>query len=102
MIDRALAVGPEELGVRAVHLVVDGSLLLAGSEVTITGGDSQQHLLRVEDGDVEGGGGAVVRLCNVDILDGTPVLDVKPYVSQYDSYPGVQCGWLDRSSHTQN
>ena len=31
----------------------------------------------------------------LDILDGSPVLDIKPYVSQYDSYPAQQCGWLD-------
>ena len=31
----------------------------------------------------------------LDILDGTPVLDIKPYVSQYDSYPAQRCGWLD-------
>jgi tRNA (adenine37-N6)-methyltransferase len=32
---------------------------------------------------------------DVDILDGTPLLDIKPYVSQYDSYPAQQCGWID-------
>ena len=32
----------------------------------------------------------------IDVLDGSPLLDVKPYVSQYDSYPGQHCGWLDR------
>jgi tRNA (adenine37-N6)-methyltransferase len=31
----------------------------------------------------------------VDILDGTPLLDIKPYVSQYDSYPAQRCGWVD-------
>ncbi len=31
----------------------------------------------------------------LDILDGTPVLDIKPYVSQYDSYPAQRCGWLE-------
>jgi tRNA (Thr-GGU) A37 N-methylase len=31
----------------------------------------------------------------LDILDGSPVLDIKPYVSQYDSYPAQRCGWLD-------
>jgi hypothetical protein len=31
----------------------------------------------------------------LDILDGTPLWDIKPYVSQYDSYPDQRCGWLD-------
>ncbi len=36
-----------------------------------------------------------LRVGELDILDGTPVLDIKPYVSQYDSYPAQRCGWLD-------
>lgn len=32
----------------------------------------------------------------VDILDGTPLLDIKPYVTRFDSFPGVRCGWLDK------
>jgi tRNA-Thr(GGU) m(6)t(6)A37 methyltransferase TsaA len=32
---------------------------------------------------------------DVDILDGTPLLDIKPYVPAFDAYPGVACGWLE-------
>jgi hypothetical protein len=32
----------------------------------------------------------------VDILDGTPVLDIKPYVAYTDSHPGAGAGWLNR------
>jgi len=32
---------------------------------------------------------------DVDMLDGTPVLDIKPYVSQFDSYPEAKSGWLE-------
>jgi len=39
--------------------------------------------------------GNVLHVSEVDILDGTPVLDIKPYVPQYDSYVGVRTGWLD-------
>ena len=39
--------------------------------------------------------GGILRIAEVDILDGTPLLDIKPYVSQYDSYPDRRCGWLD-------
>ena len=32
----------------------------------------------------------------VDVLDGTPVLDIKPYVKYFDSRDDVTCGWLDK------
>lgn len=40
-------------------------------------------------------GGNILRLSEVDILDDTPLLDIKPYVPQYDNYPAPHCGWLD-------
>ena len=30
-----------------------------------------------------------------DLLDGTPVLDVKPYLSYADSVPDARHGWVD-------
>ncbi|HLK41514.1 MAG TPA: tRNA (N6-threonylcarbamoyladenosine(37)-N6)-methyltransferase TrmO [Polyangiaceae bacterium] len=39
--------------------------------------------------------GLFVHVRNVDILDGTPVLDIKPYVAYADAYPGAGSGWLD-------
>lgn len=37
----------------------------------------------------------VIHLLDVDILDGTPVLDVKPYVPAFDTPEGVvRAGWL--------
>jgi tRNA (adenine37-N6)-methyltransferase len=30
-----------------------------------------------------------------DILDGTPLLDIKPYVPEFDAFPGARAGWLD-------
>ncbi len=36
-----------------------------------------------------------LQVAELDILDGTPLLDIKPYVPQYDSYPTARCGWLD-------
>jgi tRNA-Thr(GGU) m(6)t(6)A37 methyltransferase TsaA len=30
-----------------------------------------------------------------DILNNTPVLDIKPYISDYDSFPDASRGWLD-------
>ncbi|EPR38669.1 putative protein family UPF0066 [Desulfovibrio sp. X2] len=39
--------------------------------------------------------GNVLHLVDVDILDGTPVLDVKPYVPAFDTPEGeVRTGWI--------
>ncbi|MEI8342921.1 MAG: tRNA (N6-threonylcarbamoyladenosine(37)-N6)-methyltransferase TrmO [Verrucomicrobiota bacterium] len=37
----------------------------------------------------------ILRIAEVDVLDDTPLLDIKPYVPQYDNYPVQQCGWVD-------
>jgi tRNA (Thr-GGU) A37 N-methylase len=30
----------------------------------------------------------------VDILDGTPLLDIKPYVPEFDCHPDERSGWF--------
>ncbi len=35
-------------------------------------------------------------LADVDVLDGTPLLDVKPYIARFDRRDGVRSGWQDR------
>ncbi len=39
--------------------------------------------------------GSVLHLADVDVLDGTPLLDVKPYVARFDRRDGVRSGWQD-------
>jgi tRNA-Thr(GGU) m(6)t(6)A37 methyltransferase TsaA len=39
---------------------------------------------------------------DVDILDGTPLLDLKPYVPAFDSYPNASSGWLERNTQEAN
>jgi tRNA-Thr(GGU) m(6)t(6)A37 methyltransferase TsaA len=34
---------------------------------------------------------------NVDILDGTPLLDIKPYAPQFDAPSNVRTGWLEKA-----
>ena len=37
-----------------------------------------------------------VRFAGVDVIDGTPVIDLKPYVTRFDRPPGdPPCGWFD-------
>lgn len=38
--------------------------------------------------------GSVLCVENVDIVDGTPLLDIKPYVPQFDGADDVKIGWL--------
>jgi len=37
----------------------------------------------------------VLHLANVDILDGTPLLDIKPYVPAFDRPKRARAGWLE-------
>lgn len=54
-------------------------------------GLSVVRLDRVESG--------VLYLGNVDILNGTPLLDIKPYVPEFDQPPGpIKTGWLAGSA----
>ena len=32
---------------------------------------------------------------DVDMLDGTPLLDIKPYVKKFDHFEVSRCGWTD-------
>ena len=40
--------------------------------------------------------GNTLHIENIDILDGTPLLDIKPYLSVFDEHPSISAGWLDR------
>lgn len=38
--------------------------------------------------------GLVLSVLDVDLLDGTPLFDIKPYVPYTDAHPGAATGWL--------
>ncbi len=42
----------------------------------------------------------IITFSEVDIMDGTPLLDIKPYVSHFDLRSSVRNGWVDK--HFQN
>ncbi|MBN1178169.1 MAG: tRNA (N6-threonylcarbamoyladenosine(37)-N6)-methyltransferase TrmO [Anaerolineae bacterium] len=50
-------------------------------------GLSVVRLVRVE--------GATLWIEGVDVLNGTPLLDLKPYVPAFDHHPVERTGWLD-------
>jgi len=37
-----------------------------------------------------------LRFTNVDMLDGTPLLDIKPYITHFDCFSDAKCGWIDK------
>ncbi len=37
----------------------------------------------------------ILEIENVDMLDGTPLLDIKPYTSKFDRFDTEKEGWLD-------
>jgi tRNA-Thr(GGU) m(6)t(6)A37 methyltransferase TsaA len=39
---------------------------------------------------------AQLTVAGVDMLDGTPLLDIKPYVPEFDAFSGARAGWLER------
>ncbi len=43
--------------------------------------------------------GATLYISNVDIVDGTPLLDIKPYVPEFDRQADIRIGWLTGRSH---
>jgi tRNA-Thr(GGU) m(6)t(6)A37 methyltransferase TsaA len=42
----------------------------------------------------------VLHVQNVDMLDGTPLLDIKPYVPEFDSSTDIRTGWLEEIRKT--
>ena len=42
----------------------------------------------------------VLYVHNPDVLDGTPLLDIKPYVPEFDSPSNFRTGWLDQARKT--
>ncbi|MFT3739315.1 MAG: tRNA (N6-threonylcarbamoyladenosine(37)-N6)-methyltransferase TrmO [Breznakibacter sp.] len=41
--------------------------------------------------------GNIVRIEQVDMLDGTPLLDIKPFYPRYDNRGDVTIGWLEKN-----
>lgn len=39
--------------------------------------------------------GNILRVRGMDAMDGTPLLDIKPYVPRFDNHTEVKIGWLE-------
>jgi tRNA-Thr(GGU) m(6)t(6)A37 methyltransferase TsaA len=43
----------------------------------------------------------IIHIEDVDVLDGTPLLDIKPYVTRFDVRENARCGWQEHvDEHT--
>ncbi len=51
----------------------------------------------IESIDLEAKGGPEIHVSGVDLLDGTPVLDIKPYIPYADSIPEANAGWASEA-----
>ncbi|MDP8214767.1 MAG: tRNA (N6-threonylcarbamoyladenosine(37)-N6)-methyltransferase TrmO [Candidatus Euphemobacter frigidus] len=54
-------------------------------------GISIVRLIRIEEN--------ILHIRDVDIVDGTPLLDIKPYVPEFDIREVEKTGWLDKNVH---
>ena len=45
------------------------------------------------------GSASILHIRNLDILEGTPLLDIKPYVPDFDSPETSRIGWLEKNIH---
>lgn len=50
-------------------------------------GLSVVQLDNIEDG--------ILHIQNIDIVNGTPLLDIKPYVPEFDQHSTIRTGWLE-------
>jgi len=41
--------------------------------------------------------GNILYIDHLDILDGTPLLDIKPYILEFDHRPEARTGWLEQA-----
>lgn len=54
-------------------------------------GISTVRLVRIEEN--------ILHIKDLDMIDGTPLLDIKPYVPEFDIQEVVKIGWLEKNVH---
>ena len=42
-----------------------------------------------------------IKVCGADLMDGTPIYDIKPYVTYADCYPEARSGFVDDTAWTE-
>jgi tRNA-Thr(GGU) m(6)t(6)A37 methyltransferase TsaA len=54
--------------------------------------------VRVESIELETQQGPVIHTIGADLMEGTPILDIKPYITYADCHPEAKCGFVDTLS----
>jgi len=70
---------------------VHGVFAMRGPSRPNSIGISIVRLVRVE--------GDILHIQDIDIVDGTPLLDIKPYVPEFDIREVEKTGWLEKNVH---
>ena len=70
---------------------VHGIFAIRGSSRPNPIGISVVRLVKIE--------GHILHIQDVDIVDGTPLLDIKPYVPEFDIREVEKIGWLEKHVH---
>lgn len=53
--------------------------------------------VRIEKVEMTEKDGPVILVCGADLMDGTPIYDIKPYVAYADSHPEARSGFVDKT-----
>ena len=49
--------------------------------------------VKIEKIELSGERGPLIRVSGADLMDGTPILDIKPYIPRWDSFPDAKSGF---------
>ena len=53
--------------------------------------------VKIEEVVTEGPDAPYIKVLGGDLMDGTPIYDIKPYLAYADSHPDAKCGFVDNS-----
>ena len=54
--------------------------------------------VRIDKVDLSGSEAPVIHVLGADLMDGTPIYDIKPYIAYTDAYPAARSGFVDQRS----
>ena len=54
--------------------------------------------VRIQRIELDSASGPVIHVLGADLMDGTPIYDIKPYIVYADCHPDARCGFVDNRS----
>ena len=54
--------------------------------------------VRISEIEIDATRGPLIHVLGADLMDGTPIYDIKPYVVYADSHPDVRSGFVDKNA----